>query len=226
MDPQTQPILCLIVKALKARGAKEKFGQAPAGATFANSNKCSTIYNASWRQEGRTAIADLLATTKDAKYCTVEYRSTEDSGGGKRLLTSWMRPKSSPALAVHAPLAPVVEYISPAPAVNHTASAPVEKYISPAPVVRYSSPASVVCAVPTPVVEYISPTPAGSYAEPAFVEESVPAVYVAPAPVVEYVSPAPAVSIAEPAPTVYAAHDTVVEYIFPATAMSIAAQLR
>ena len=30
-DPQTQPILCLIIKALKARSAKEKFGQAPAG---------------------------------------------------------------------------------------------------------------------------------------------------------------------------------------------------
>ena len=31
VDPQTQPILCLIIKAMKARGAKEKFGQAPAG---------------------------------------------------------------------------------------------------------------------------------------------------------------------------------------------------
>ena len=28
---QTQPILCLIIKAMKSRGAKEKFGQAPAG---------------------------------------------------------------------------------------------------------------------------------------------------------------------------------------------------
>ena len=27
---QTQPILCLIIKATNARGAKEKFGQAPA----------------------------------------------------------------------------------------------------------------------------------------------------------------------------------------------------
>ena len=31
VDPQTQAILCLIIKAMKARGAKEKFGQAPAG---------------------------------------------------------------------------------------------------------------------------------------------------------------------------------------------------
>ena len=33
-----------------------------------------TIFYASWRQERRTAIADFLATTKDAKYCTVECR--------------------------------------------------------------------------------------------------------------------------------------------------------
>ena len=31
VDSQTQPILCLIIKATDARGAKEKFGQAPAG---------------------------------------------------------------------------------------------------------------------------------------------------------------------------------------------------
>ena len=31
VDPQTQPILCLIIKAMKARGAKEKFGNSPAG---------------------------------------------------------------------------------------------------------------------------------------------------------------------------------------------------
>ena len=31
VDHQTQPILCLIIKAMKARGAKELFGQAPAG---------------------------------------------------------------------------------------------------------------------------------------------------------------------------------------------------
>ena len=31
VDPQTQPILCLIIKAMRARSAKEKFGQAPAG---------------------------------------------------------------------------------------------------------------------------------------------------------------------------------------------------
>ena len=31
VDSQTQPILCVIIKAMKARGAKEKFGQAPAG---------------------------------------------------------------------------------------------------------------------------------------------------------------------------------------------------
>ena len=30
VDSQTQPILCLIIKAMKARSAKEMFGQAPA----------------------------------------------------------------------------------------------------------------------------------------------------------------------------------------------------
>ena len=30
VDPQTQPLLCLIIKAMKARGAKEKFGQSGA----------------------------------------------------------------------------------------------------------------------------------------------------------------------------------------------------
>ena len=30
VESQTQPILCLIIKAMKSRGAKEKFGQAPA----------------------------------------------------------------------------------------------------------------------------------------------------------------------------------------------------
>ena len=191
------------------------------GATCANSNRCSTIYDASWRQWRKTAIADFLATTKDAKYCTRQKTAEEDSGYADLLDATKVISSTSSVCC-----APVVEYISPAPAVNHTASAPVEKYMSPAPVVRYASPAPAVCAVPAPVVEYISPTPAGSYAEPAPVVEyisTVPAVYAAPAPLVEYVSPAPAVSIAEPAPTVYAAHDTVVEYISPATAMSFAA---
>ena len=42
-------------------------------ATFANFNICSTICNESW-MERETAIADLLYTTEDAKYCTVGYR--------------------------------------------------------------------------------------------------------------------------------------------------------
>ena len=50
----------------ESEGAKEKFG--------ANSNKYSTIFYASWRKERRTATADFLATTNDAKYCTDECR--------------------------------------------------------------------------------------------------------------------------------------------------------
>ena len=151
--------------------------------------------------------------------------SAEDSRGGQRLLTCWMRPKSSPAPAVYAAPAPVVECISPAPAVTDNASAPVVKYISPAPLVTYASPAPEVWAAPAPVVENISPAPAVSYAETVPVMDYIspaPAGYSAPAPLVEYVSPAPTVSIAEPAPTVYAAHATVVEYISPATALSFA----
>ena len=154
VDSQTQPILCLINKAMKARGAKEKFGQAPAGEQRA---RTPTDARRSLTQAGdNRGRQQSLTSWLRPKTPSTARKSAEDSRGGQRLLTSWMRPKSPPAPAV----APVVEYISPAPAVNHTASALVENYISPAPVVRYASPAPAVCAVPAPVVEYISPTPA------------------------------------------------------------------
>ena len=52
------------------------------GAAFANSNKCSTISDASWRQERRTAIADLLATyqRRQVLYSRVQKTAEEDSG--------------------------------------------------------------------------------------------------------------------------------------------------
>ena len=64
VDSQTQPILCLIIKAMKSRGAKEKFGQAPAGG---NVRERSTYARRSVMQAGWK--------------------------GGQQLLTSWIRPK-------------------------------------------------------------------------------------------------------------------------------------
>ena len=80
--------------------------------------------------------------------------------------------------------APVVEYISHAPAVS-AAPAPVDKYIAPAP---------AVYAAPAPVVEHNTPAPA-VYAAPAPVVElsPAPAVIQAPIPAAEYISPGPSV---------------------------------
>ena len=152
VDPQTQPILCLIIKAMKARGAKEKFGQAPVGGqragTPTDARRC--IARAGDNRGGQQSLTSWIRLKMPSTVRT----SAEDSRGGQRLLTPWMRPNSSPAPAVHAAQAPVVGYISPVPAVTHTASAPVVKYISPAPAVSYAEPA--------PVVQYISPAP-GAY---------------------------------------------------------------
>ena len=77
---------------------------------------------------------------------------------------------------VGSPLAPVTEYVAPAPAVSYAAPAPVFEYVAPALAVTYAAPA--------PVVDYVAPAPAVTYA--------------APAPVVDYVAPAPAVTYAAP----------------------------
>ena len=79
VDPQTQPILCLIIKAMKARGANDVFGQAPAGG---NVRECSTICNASWRQERRTAIADFLATDQRCQVLYGRVQKTAEEGSG------------------------------------------------------------------------------------------------------------------------------------------------
>ena len=118
-------------------------------------------------------------------------------------------------------LAPVVEYLAPAPAAS-----PVVEYISRGPAV-YDAPASVVeyispAPATSPVVEYISPGPA-VYAAPASVVE-----HIAPAPaarpVMEHFSPDPAVYVAKApvpvtsyatAPTMFAAPAPVAEYISP-----------
>merc|ERR1712136_669034 len=63
---------------------------------------------------------------------------------------------ATPAPAVYAAPAPVVEYIAPAPAVV-AAPAPVVEYIAPAPAVSYAAPAQVV--------EYVAPAPV-AYAAP------------------------------------------------------------
>ena len=83
--------------------------------------------------------------------------------------------------------APVVEYISPAPAVIQ----------SPMPVVEFLAPASAVIQAATPVVEYVASAPADVQAPTPVVEyrAPVPAVFQAPTPVVEFLAPAPAVIV-------------------------------
>ena len=194
--PQTQPILCLIIKAMKARGAKEKFGQAPAGGNVRELQQMlDDLQRKLDRKKRRTAIADFLAATKDAKYCTDEYRRQRRRTAAIDLLDATKVTSSSSSVCCAGPC----RGIHFAPEVC-AATVPVAENISTVPAATY--------AETVPVMEYISPAPAG---------------YTAPAALVEYVCPAPAVSIAELAPTVCAAHDAVVEYISPATAMSLAA---
>ena len=81
--------------------------------------------------------------------------------------------------STHAPPAPAVSNASPAPAV-YAAQARVVEYISTAPAVSYASPAPAVYAVPAPVVEYISPAPAVSYAAPSPVQCAAPVHHAAP----------------------------------------------
>ena len=122
---------------MKARGAKEKFGQ-----------------------------QSLTSWLRPKTLSTVQ-SSTEDSGGGQRLLSSWMRRKSSPAPAVYAAPVPVVEYISPAPA----------GYTAPAALVE---PALTVFAAHDAVVEYISLATAMSLAAPTSVQYATPVKHAAP----------------------------------------------
>ena len=86
---------------------------------------------------------------------------------------------------VGSPLAPVTEFVAPAPAVTYAAPAPVVGYVAPALAVTYAAPA--------PVIDYFAPAPSVTHAAPASVFE-----YVAPAPVLEYIAPAPAVSFVAP----------------------------
>ena len=99
--------------------------------------------------------------------------------------------------------APVVEYISHAPAVS----------LSPAPVVEYVSPAPAVSHTIAPVVEYISPATAVTRSPQPAVEKfsRARAVFPSPAPVVEHFSPASAVSQSP---------ELVVEYLSPVPAVS------
>ena len=82
------------------------------GATFANSNICSTICNGAGGKGGQ----QLLTSWIRPKMPSTVQSSTEDRGR-QRLLTSWMRPKSSPAPTVSAAPVTATEYISPSPKV-------------------------------------------------------------------------------------------------------------
>ena len=86
---------------------------------------------------------------------------------------------------VGSPLAPVTEYVAPAPAVTYAVPAPVVGYVAPAPAVTYAAPA--------PVIDYVAPAPSVTFAAPAPVFE-----YVAPAPVFEFIAPAHAGSFVAP----------------------------
>ena len=93
VDSQAQPILCLIIKAMKARGAKEKFGKAPAGGQRARTptDARRSLTQAGDNGGGQQSLTSWLRP----KTPSVVRTSAEDSRGGQRLLTSWMRPKSS-----------------------------------------------------------------------------------------------------------------------------------
>merc|ERR1719374_460217 len=80
------------------------------------------------------------------------------------------------------------EYITPAPAVS-AVPAPVVEYIAPAPrvsVVEYIAPAPAV-----PVVEHIAPAPAVYPALAPVVEDSASALVSPPIPVVEFIATVP-----------------------------------
>ena len=69
---------------------------------------------------------------------------------------------------VGSPLAPVTEYVAPAPAVTFAALAPVFEYVAPAPAVTFVAPAPVIEYVaPAPVFEYIAPAPAVTLSVPS-----------------------------------------------------------
>ena len=109
--------------------------------------------------------------------------------------------------------APVVEYISLAPAAVSSLE----------PVVEFLAPASVVILSATPVKEYIALAPTVFRAPVPVVEylAIAPAVFHASSPVVEYIAPAPAVILApfeeyiSPVPVVDAVPAPVMEFIAP-----------
>ena len=98
VDPQTQLILRLIFKAMKARGAKEKFGQARAGGNVRELQMLDDPKTQAGKKKGGQ---QSLTSWLRPKVPSAARTSVEDSKGEQRLLTSWMRPKSSPAPAVH-----------------------------------------------------------------------------------------------------------------------------
>ena len=114
---------------------------------------------------------------------------------------------------------PVVEYISPVPAVV-SSHVPVVGSIAPAPAVVFShstvkestAPAPAMSESPAPVQKYVSPTPA-VFQAPAPVVENI-----APAPAVIH-SPAPVVQYNSAAPTVFHMPALVMEYSLPVPAV-------
>ena len=72
-----------------------------------------------------------------------------------------------------------MEYISPAPA-GYSAPAPVVEYVSPTPAVSVAEPAPMVYAAHDTFVEYIPPTTAMSIAAPTVVQYATPVKHATP----------------------------------------------
>ena len=65
-------------------------------------------------------------------------------------------------------IAPVVEYVEPAPAVKNTGPAPVIEDVTPPPDVTHATPVPVIDDVTVLVViEYIAPAPSATSARPS-----------------------------------------------------------
>ena len=123
-------ILCLIIKAMNSRRAKEKFGQAPAGD---NVRRTSTYARRSLMQAGQQLLTSWIRLKMPSNV-----QSGTGDRGGQRLLTSWVRLKSSSAPTVSSAPVSAMEYTSPAPEV-YAATVPVVENIFPAPVAILSN---------------------------------------------------------------------------------------
>ena len=68
-------------------------------------------------------------------------------------------PDDSPMIESVTPT-PAVTYATPVPVIEHVTPAPGVTYTAPAPVIGYATPAPyVTCTTPAPVTDYVTPSP-------------------------------------------------------------------